>query len=129
MRLRQQAFLIARLPGRGSGEPRYRCIAAFHQQWTHDGLALQATKRFLTLIRQKDYAEIVREELLGIDGKYGAGGAKPGTSVAPCPFALALLAMSWDTDLTEKDVLVQGVSFDFSMLSAEIGCWDTCESA
>ena len=120
MGYRHQAFLIARVPQDLGGHPRYRCVAAYHHQWCYGDFPLLAIRRFLTLVKQKENAEIVIEELLGINSEYGE---KPGTRDVPCPFAAALLGMSWDTDLSTETPYVSGITFEGGLQSADTDCW------
>jgi hypothetical protein len=92
---RHQAFIITRVIPHGGTKPLYRCIAAFHHQWCYGKLPLQATRRLLTLVKQKDNAEIIRAEIQSIHGKYGTIGTKPKIPSVPCPYIALLLAISW----------------------------------
>ena len=94
---RHQVFLIARVNSKAHEKTpakicHYRCIAAFHHQWCYGRLPLKAARRFLTLAKQKDNAQIIREELRNFDNA---------TSLhVPCPYSLFLLATAWTVDLT-----------------------------
>jgi hypothetical protein len=121
---RHQAFAIARIVLRGRTEPQYRCIAAFHHQWCYGKLPLKATRRFLTLIKQKSNAEIIRAEIQSIDGKYGALGEKPDIPAVPCPYTALLLATCWSIDLKEDPVYISGVSFTNDILDARMNSGD-----
>ena len=79
----------------------------------------------MTLVRQKENAEIIREELRAIDGRYGPYRGKPRIPHLPCPFSAALLGMSWDVDLDPKPELsyLSGVSVSHNVLPASIHCW------
>jgi hypothetical protein len=96
---RHQAFIIARVVPHGGTKHQYRCIAAFHHQWCYGKLPLQATRRLLTLVKQKDNADIIRAEIRSINGKYGSLGNKPDVPDVPCPYVALLLATCWSTDL------------------------------
>ena len=78
----------------------------------------------MTLVKQKENAEIIREELRAIDGKYGRYKKNPDIVDVPCPFAASLLGISWDVDLTAGSVYTSGVTFKNSLLAANMGCWD-----
>lgn len=119
---RHQAFIIAKVKARGSTEAKYRCIAAYHHQWCYGTLPLRATRRLLTLVKQPENAEIIREELRSVDGKYARPGEDPAIPDAPCPFTALLLGNSWDIDLSEA--YLSGVSLHNSLLSANMGSWD-----
>ncbi|GBE84895.1 hypothetical protein SCP_0700750 [Sparassis crispa] len=125
---RHQAFAIARVRPHGSpphSPPKYRCIAAYHHQWCYGRLPLLATYRLLTLVRQKENAEIVRAEIRNIDGKYGHYQEQPEIINVPCPFTAYLLGVSWDVDLTvAEDAYSSGVTFHHSLLRASMGSWD-----
>ena len=94
---RHQVFLIARVNSKAHEKTPtkiryYRCIAAFHHRWCCGRLPLKAARRFLTLAKQKDNAQIIREELRNFDNA---------TSLhVPCPYSLFLLATAWTVDLT-----------------------------
>lgn len=100
---RHQVFLIARVTPHGKplGETRYRCIAAFHHQWCYGRLPLRAATRFITLIKQKENAEIIREEINDIHGLYGEFGTLPELPEVPCPFAHFLMHSAWTSDLND----------------------------
>ncbi|KAL6302800.1 hypothetical protein BKA93DRAFT_917900, partial [Sparassis latifolia] len=125
---RHQAFAIARVRPHGSpphSPPKYRCIAAYHHQWCYGRLPLLATYRLLTLVRQKENAEIVRAEIRNIDGKYGHYQEQPEIINVPCPFTAYLFGVSWDVDLTvAEDAYSSGVTFHHSLLRASMGSWD-----
>ena len=100
---RHQAYLIARVTPHGKplDETRYRCIAALHDQWCYGRLPLKATTRFITLIKQKENAEIVREEINNIHGLYGILRNPPKVPEVPCPFSHFLLHSAWTSDLSD----------------------------
>ena len=102
---RHQVYLIARVTPHGKplGETRYRCIAALHHQWCYGRLPLQAATRFINLIKQKENAEIIREEINNIHGLYGIFRTRPKLPGVPCPFALFLLHSAWTTDLNDSE--------------------------
>ncbi|KAE9405044.1 hypothetical protein BT96DRAFT_753158, partial [Gymnopus androsaceus JB14] len=68
---RHQAFLIARIVPHGStdGKAYYRCIGAYHHQWSVKN-SEPVADRFLTLLKQPVNAAIVREEVKSDQGKY-----------------------------------------------------------
>ncbi|KAJ7667919.1 hypothetical protein DFH06DRAFT_1183916 [Mycena polygramma] len=117
---RHQVFVVARVAARGTSDPRYRCVGAYHHQWCYGRLPLKAARRFITLIKQKDNAELVREELRSIQGKYGLGETEPRMPSVPCPYTTFLLASAWCVDL-EAPVYGSGVSFQNSVLDAKMG--------
>ena len=70
---RHQVFLIARLVPHGStdGKAYYRCVAARHHQWCYGTLPLAATYRFVTLLKNPNNVEIIRDELRRAQNAYG----------------------------------------------------------
>ncbi|KAK7440634.1 hypothetical protein VKT23_016982 [Stygiomarasmius scandens] len=70
---RHQVFLIARLVPHGStdGKAYYRCVVARHHQWCYGTLPLAATYRFVTLLKNPNNAEIIRDELRPWDTDLG----------------------------------------------------------
>jgi hypothetical protein len=116
---RHQAFVIARVIRHGETQRKYRCIAALHHQWCYGRLPLLATRRFLTLVKQKDNAEIIRSEIQSIDGKYGPGSKQPKIPKVPCPYTTLLLATSWTTNLEDSEGLyTSGTTFKNDTLPA-----------
>lgn len=63
-------------------------------------LPLKAATRFMSLIKQKDNAEIVTSEIRAIQGKYGPGNSEPMFPPVPCSYTTFLLASAWCVDLT-----------------------------
>ena len=116
------AFVIASVSDR-NGTYKYRCVAAYSHSACRGSQPLRAVKQCLASFRQPQNAEVVREELLGLDGKHGRDGEQPGTSSFPCPFSLALLAMSMDVDLTQDVTLrlVRNRPLNHSVRSADLG--------
>ncbi|GLB42897.1 hypothetical protein LshimejAT787_1203460 [Lyophyllum shimeji] len=96
---RHQAFLIARVVPHGGTEAHYRCVAAVHHGWCYGRLPLQATRRLLTLIKDEDNAEIIREEIRTLDGRYGRWKEEPVLPNLPCPYTSYLLEWAWSYDL------------------------------
>jgi hypothetical protein len=121
---RHQVFLIARVLPHNDTRYLYRCIAAFHHQWCFGEFPLQAVRRFLALVRQKNNAEIVRSEIQDIQGKYGVLGEEPRIPDVPCPYTAFLLASSWTTDLDPDVSYTSGTSFKNSVLPASMGSAD-----
>lgn len=121
---RHQAFLIAKVKPHGSTEAKYRCVAAYHHQWCYGTLPLRAARRLLTLVKQPENAEIIREELRGLDGKYGRFREKPKIPDVPCPFIATILGSSWDADLTREHAYFSGASLENNLLEASMGSWE-----
>ncbi|KAJ7904413.1 hypothetical protein B0H14DRAFT_3421196 [Mycena olivaceomarginata] len=117
---RHQVFLVARVVPSAGGEARYRCVAAYHHQWCYGRLPLIAARRFLTLLKQKDNAKLVSEEVRALQGKYGTGTSEPRLPDVPCPYTTFLMASSWCVDLG-KPIYGSGVSFKNSVMEAHMG--------
>ena len=122
---RHQVFLIARVVPHNATQAKHRCIAALHHQWCYGDLPLLATRRLLTLIKQKDNAEIIRAEIQNINGKYGGSKEEPKIPPIPCSCTALLLATSWAIDLDQVDVYAT----DGSFVSADVGSGDVGEIA
>ncbi|KAH9921538.1 uncharacterized protein BXZ73DRAFT_79930 [Epithele typhae] len=124
---RHQAFLIARVRPHGApaGHPgNRRCIAAIHHQWCYGSLPLNATRRFIDLIRQPLNAAALLSEVRNLDGKYGAfGNREPTIPDIPCPYTTSLFATAWSTNL-ETGEQGEYYSSGFCYLDAPMGCWD-----
>lgn len=75
-----------------------------------------ATKRFMSLIKQNDNAEIIREELRVLQGLSLEDDKIP---EVPCPYTLFLVASAWCYDLEIQ--YASGVSFDNGVLDANMG--------
>ena len=72
-------------------------------------------------MKQKENAEIIREEIHAIHGKFGTFlNNTPPIPEVPCPFSASLLNMSWDVDLTEEHSYFS----DSFLLDAGMGSWD-----
>ncbi|THU99697.1 hypothetical protein K435DRAFT_776898 [Dendrothele bispora CBS 962.96] len=122
-----QAFIIARLIPHGSTteKPYYRCIGAHHHSWCYGTLPLAATHRFLTLIKNEDNAEIIRDELRRAQYEYGRRWESPLMSKMPCPYTLLLLAQAWNMDLgSVEDAYATGVGLEYSTLDPDMGSFD-----
>ena len=118
---RHQAFIIA-LVRTAQGKKHYRCVGAFHHQWCYGNLPLLAAYRFLTLIKQKDNAQIIREDLRLIEGKYGRWKQVPKTPAVPLPYTTFLLGSSWTTDFENTlEPYASGISLRNSVLHADMG--------
>ena len=105
MRLKHQVFLIARITphGRPLSETRCRCVGAFHHWCCYGHLALKAGTRYITLIKQKENAEIIREEINGIHGLYGTFNTPPEPPKVPCPFTHFLMQLAWTSNLNDPE--------------------------
>ncbi|SJL09184.1 uncharacterized protein ARMOST_12560 [Armillaria ostoyae] len=68
---RSQTFAIAKVVPYGETKAYYRCVAAWHHQWCYGILPLLAARRLLTLLEQRENAEIVLDELRRLQGQYG----------------------------------------------------------
>ena len=124
---RHQVFLIARVCPHGSTVPKYRCIAGYHHQWCYGSRPLRAARRCITAIKQKENAEILREEMRAIDGVYGTYGCEPKLPNMPCPFASYLLCLNWDMDFAlapYNSTIFSGNAHEGCILEASNDCWD-----
>ena len=125
---RHQAFVIARVRANGENSTapaKYRCIAAFHHQWSYGRLPLHATNRFISQIKHKDNSPIVREELSAIQGKYGRWKEEPEMPEVPCPYIAFLLATCWSVNLeVPNKAYASGGCFNGGILPADMGSSD-----
>ena len=123
---RHQAFVVARLVPHGQTKLYYRCIATLHHQWCYGRLPLRAARRFLTLVKQKDNAETIREEIRLMQGKYGRYKHHPEMPKVPSPYIGFLLASAWNLDFDEVPLAVyaSGDSLDMTLLHADMGSFD-----
>jgi hypothetical protein len=55
------------------------------------------------LIKQKENAEIIREEINNIHGLYGIFGTPPELPNVPCPFTHFLMHSAWTSDLSDPN--------------------------
>ena len=101
---KHQVFLIARITPHGQplGVTRYRCIAALHDKWCFGRLPLIAAARFMMLIKQKENANLIRQEIHGLHGLYGTSGT-PEISDVQCSFVRFLLHSAWTSDLNDNN--------------------------
>ncbi|KAJ7146261.1 hypothetical protein C8R44DRAFT_599276 [Mycena epipterygia] len=121
---RHQIFIVARVAPQGSTVARYRCVGAYHHQWSvpKSFIPLMQARKFLTLIKEKDNVRIVKREICAIQGKYGPGDSEPKFPAIPCPYTTFLLASAWNVDLEVRDqYYVSGVDFRYSVLPATMG--------
>ncbi|TFK70018.1 hypothetical protein BDN72DRAFT_959143 [Pluteus cervinus] len=97
---RHQAYIIARVIPYGSNKPNYRCIGAIHHQWCYGSLPLKAALRFMALIKPKENAEVIEQEVKALNGKYGSHLRQPPAMPSvPCPFTSFLMTSAWSIDL------------------------------
>lgn len=119
---RHQAFLVARVIPYKADVARYRCIGALHHQWCYGTLPLRAIRRFLDLIKIPQNAEIISEELMYLNGKYGAKLAEePRIPDVPCPYTYLLLSNAFSVEREDPE------HFSISRiieLSADMGSFD-----
>ncbi|KAL0579174.1 hypothetical protein V5O48_002855 [Marasmius crinis-equi] len=110
---RHQAYVIARIRAHNSTKPTYRCIAAWHHQWCYGILPVLAARRFIELAKVKENAEVIREELRAIEGRFGAHTIEqPTIGEYPCPFSTFLLGMAFNVDV-QDDVYASNSGIDF----------------
>ncbi|KIY67805.1 hypothetical protein CYLTODRAFT_375353 [Cylindrobasidium torrendii FP15055 ss-10] len=120
---RHQAFAIAKVVPHGGARAYYRCVAAWHHQWSYGRLPLHAANRFCQLLRQKDNASIVLHEIAAIDGKYGRRGKEPKIPATPCVYIAWLLGQAWNIDLdteAQGKSYISGTSFNNALLPASM---------
>lgn len=122
-------FIIARVRPHGGGDARYRCVGAMYNHWCYGSLPVKGAHRMVTLLKQESNAQIVREELRSIEGKYGAEGTQePVIPRVPCPYTLFLLNLAFNADLDESSISLSGRYFSGgshkNILHASMGCWD-----
>ncbi|KAL1693140.1 hypothetical protein GGG16DRAFT_111366 [Schizophyllum commune] len=127
-----QAFLIAKVKPHGGAPARYRCVGAYEHAWCHGLLPVKAAYRTITLLKQQPNAQIVREELRTIDGKYGAFGEEgPKAPKLPCSYTTYLLHMASNVDYEKNSLGQSGYWFSMSMgtfenvLDASTKVWTT----
>ena len=122
---RHQVYLIARItPYRCPLKvTRYRSIAALYHQWCYSRLPLQAATRFITLIKQKENADIIREEIRSIHGLYGIFQTSPEIPIVPCPFAHFLMFSAWTSDFNNPKEIHEssGITLSAAMGTSEGG--------
>ncbi|KAF9055231.1 hypothetical protein BDZ89DRAFT_1125005 [Hymenopellis radicata] len=104
---RHQAFAIAKVVAHGATQAKYRCIGAWHHQWCYGRLPLRATRRFLTLLKQKENAALVRYEVDSIHGKFGRYGQAWNVDIEPEP--------------NQGGVYFSGTTFTNDLLYASMG--------
>lgn len=123
---RHQLFIIARLRPHGAPDspPMYRCVAAHHHQWNYGRRALRAVRRVLTLVKQKENADIIHAEINNLHGKYGRWREKPKMPSVPAPFIAFLLGIACTCDLRRSDPEVDGYDFFSGVLTANMGSWE-----
>ncbi|KAI0628358.1 hypothetical protein C8Q77DRAFT_1068144 [Trametes polyzona] len=117
---RHQAWLIARLKGRGDTEPRYRCIGGIHDQWCYGSLPLKAVIRMTALLKQELNAQIVEEELSRYTSK------NESQLDEPCPYTTFLLNLAFNADLDRNSLggCYMSNGGPGNVLPATWGCWD-----
>ena len=121
---RHQIYVIARVRRKNETTGHRRCVAAYHHQWCYGTLPPLAINRFLKLVRVHNNAEIVREELRAIDGKYSTNGEEPRIPDTPCPFTSTLLGLSFCVDLeTQGPRYVSGMTLQQALLPASMDSW------
>ncbi|KAF8914571.1 hypothetical protein CPB85DRAFT_1251986 [Mucidula mucida] len=110
---RHQVFVIAKVIPHGGTQAYYRCIAAWHHQWCYGRLPLLATRRFITLLKQKNNAALVQYEIASFTASLGDM-IKPRTSVVH--------RQAWNVDIEIKPKpYFSGGTFFNSLLDASMG--------
>ncbi|KAK0206519.1 hypothetical protein DFS33DRAFT_594858 [Desarmillaria ectypa] len=119
---RHQVFAIAKIIPKDDTRAYCRCIAAWHHQWCYGTLPLKATRRFLTLLEQKENAEIVLDEIRRVQNKYGRWREKPELPNLPCSYISFLMGSAWNVDLDDPaDPYFHRGTFLGSILDADMG--------
>ncbi|KAK0486928.1 hypothetical protein EDD18DRAFT_1360140 [Armillaria luteobubalina] len=119
---RHQVFAIAKVIPKGDTSAYYRCVAAWHHQWCYGTLPLKATRRFLTILKQKDNAEIVLDEIRRVQNKYGRWQEEPELPDLPCSYISFLMGSAWNVDLEDPaDPYFHRGTFLGSILEADMG--------
>lgn len=131
---RHQCFAIARVVPYGypDSQPKFRCVAAYHNQYCQDAQPLEAIRRFVTLLQQTENAEVVQAEVKNIQRKYGRRLREPAIPRYPCPFTLSILGIAYSIKGTPSDE-DEGSSLGINtvssnILEADIGAWDCGKS-
>lgn len=130
-----QAFLIAKVKPHGDGPARYRCLGAYKHAWCYSSAPVKAAHRLITLLKQQPNAQIVREELRSVEGKYGAfGEEEPKVPRLPCvihhfvanrgltrvaayrcSYTMFLLHMAFNVDYDENSPSLSGCWFSATL--------------
>ncbi|ETW84443.1 hypothetical protein HETIRDRAFT_416134 [Heterobasidion irregulare TC 32-1] len=107
---RHQVFVVAQVIPKGtpadSHSQGYQCIVALHHQWCYGRLPLLATRRFLTLLRVPENAEIVRWELNEIRANWESLDDNENL----CPYIASLLVSCWSASLEPHKTYATGTS-------------------
>lgn len=127
---RMGVFLVARVCRSFGGQysqhtcytSAYRCVGAFHHQFATGDQPVRALYRFFGLLRQRENRAAALSELRWLDA-LARQGRDPLDPAIPCPYLLALLAISWTTDL-EHETYISGRMFANGIVDCRKGCWD-----
>ncbi|KAK0469479.1 uncharacterized protein EV420DRAFT_1633904 [Desarmillaria tabescens] len=120
---RSQTFAIAKVVPYGETKAYYRCVAAWHHQWCYGILPLLAARRFLTLLEQRDNAEIVVDELRRLQGQCGRWESQDAPRIprVPCSYISFLIGSAWNVDINDPfDSYFHRSSFQGSLLPANM---------
>ncbi|OJT06538.1 hypothetical protein TRAPUB_2615 [Trametes pubescens] len=118
-----QVFLIANVPAHGGGYS-YQCVGAFNHYYCFGVRPLRALYRFFSLLRVRENAALVRDELRSFstwnlqDDPLEAW-MNP---AVPCPYAVSLLSIAWTIDL-EHLPYISKYSLGNGLLDARKDCW------
>ncbi|KAI0359614.1 hypothetical protein OH77DRAFT_1042688 [Trametes cingulata] len=121
---RHQVFLVAYVQPR-EGPRAYRCVAAFHHDYSYGSIALRSAYRFLKTTSMSDNESVIRAELQELDGKYGRpGDADDGMPKIPCPYTAYLLGTSWTTHLDDStgDMSFNAITLTLRILDVNMSC-------
>ncbi|THH20556.1 hypothetical protein EW146_g830 [Bondarzewia mesenterica] len=116
---RHQVYVVARVRSTNAtladAPAKYRCIVALHHQWCYGRLPLLATRRFLTLVKFPENAEIIRWELDHIQDKGEEKNKnKKNKKNTLCPYTAFLLSTSWTASLADPENPYASSSFLFN---------------
>lgn len=118
-----QVFIIARVKAHGASQATYRCVAGYRHHYCEGDDSLTATLRFLHVLKQPDNADVVREEIRSLDGKYGVPGKDPQWPDMPCGFLSSVVAASWDVIRDGDRLIVDGTWFLDKVVSVTADVW------
>lgn len=124
-----QVFLIAEVPI-PEGRSFYQCVGAFNHHYCFGIRAVRALYRFFSLLRVRENAALVRDELRSF-AQWNLRGDAPLETwmnpAVPCPFAVSLLSIAWTTDLEHLPYL-SNYSPSNGLLDARRDCWHRGQS-
>lgn len=123
-----QVFLIASVPAPEGGYV-YQCVGAFNHFYCFGIRPLRALYRFFSLLRVRENAAMVRDELRS----FSTWNLRDDpleewmNPAVPCPYAVSLLSIAWTTDLEHLPYL-SNYSLGNGLLDARKDCWHRGQS-